>query len=144
MTRRALFISIKPRYAALIFSGAKTVELRRTEPRVADGTLMIVYVSSPAKEVAGICTVSTIEMDSPAKLWPRIRDRAGVTRGEFDDYFAGARQAVAIHLQEPKRLGHPVRLADLRRDFGLQPPQSFRYVDAADWAGQSNIFSPVH
>ena len=135
MARRTLFISIKPRYAAMIFSGKKTVELRRTEPRVGKGDKMIVYVSSPTKEVTGVCTVTEIEKDSPAKLWHRIRDKAGVTKEEFDDYFDGACQAVAIHVHKPKMFGNPVCLVTLRQDFSIQPPQSFRYVETVDWAG---------
>jgi predicted transcriptional regulator len=135
MARKSLFISIKPRYAEMIFSGTKTVELRRTEPRVAKGDKMIVYVSSPEKVVTGHCTVTEIEKDTPKKLWLRIRDKAGVTKEEFDDYFDGASQAIAIHVRKPKKFGNPVCLGTLREDFSLQPPQSFRYVEAGDWAG---------
>ena len=135
MARKSLFISIKPRYAEMIFSGAKTVELRRTEPRVGKGDKMIVYVSSPAREVTGECIVTEIEKDTPKKLWLRIRDKAGVTKEEFDDYFEGASQAIAIHVRKPKKFGTPVGLGSLRKDFSLQPPQSFRYVEAGDWAG---------
>jgi len=135
MTRKVLFISIKPRYAAMIFSGIKTVELRRTEPRVGKGDKMIVYVSSPTKEVTGECTVSEVEKDTPAKLWRRVRNKAGVTKEEFDDYFDGASQAIAIHVHKPKMFGNPVCLGTLRQDFSIQPPQSFRYVEAGDWVG---------
>ncbi len=135
MARKSLFISIKPRYAAMIFSGTKTVELRRTEPRVGKGDKMIVYVSSPKMQVTGQCTVAEVEKDTPKKLWLRIRDKAGVTKEEFDDYFDGASQAIAIHVRKPKMFGTPVGLGSLRDDFSLQPPQSFRYVEAGDWAG---------
>jgi predicted transcriptional regulator len=58
MARKTLLISIKPRYAEMIFSGVKTVELRRKEPRVGQGDRMVVYVSSPIMEVTGECTVA--------------------------------------------------------------------------------------
>lgn len=133
MARKTLLISIKPRYAAMIFSGTKTVELRRTEPRVEPGDKMIVYVSSPTMEVTGECIVAEIEKDSPEKIWRRIRRKAGVTKQEFDNYFEGADQAVAIHVHQPKIFDNPVCLGTLRQSFSLQPPQSFRYVEASTW-----------
>jgi predicted transcriptional regulator len=134
MARKTLLISIKPRYAEMIFSGAKTVELRRKEPRVGPGDRMIVYVSSPTMEVTGECTVTEIEKDVPDKLWKRIRNKAGVTKQEFDDYFDGADQAIAIHVHEAKVFGTPVGLGTLRKVFSIHPPQSFRYLQEAEWA----------
>ncbi len=58
-----------------------------------------------------------------------------MTKEEFDDYFDGASQAIAIHVRKPKKFGNPVGLGSLREDFSLQPPQSFRYVEAGEWAG---------
>jgi predicted transcriptional regulator len=134
MARKTLLISIKPRYAAMIFSGAKTVELRRKEPRVGPGDRMIVYVSSPTMEVTGECTVTEIEKAAPDKLWKRVRDKAGVTKQEFDDYFDGADQAIAIHLRKPKIFETPVGLGALRKALSIHPPQSFRYLQESDWA----------
>ena len=95
---------------------------------------MIVYVSSPTMEVTGECTVTEIEKAAPDKLWMRVRDKAGVTKQEFDDYFDGADQAIAIHLRKPKIFDAPVGLGALRKALRIDPPQSFRYLQEADWA----------
>jgi predicted transcriptional regulator len=134
MARKTLLISIKPRYAEMIFSGVKTVELRRKEPRVGQGDRMVVYVSSPIMEVTGECTVAEIEKDTPERLWKKIRQKAGVTKQEFDDYFEGSVQAVAIHVHKPKRFCTPVGLGTLWEAFSIRPPQSFRYLQNADSA----------
>jgi predicted transcriptional regulator len=135
MARKTLLISIKPRFATMIFSGVKTVELRRKEPKVGPGDRMIVYVSSPTMEVTGECTVAEIEKDTPDKIWRRIRGKAGVSKQEFDEYFDGTDLAVAIHVHKPKVFGNPVCLRTLRHAFSMQPPQSFRYVQETDWVG---------
>lgn len=128
MPSKKLFISIKPRYADLIFNGAKTVELRRRLPKIANGDTVIFYVSAPVMHVIGTATVKSVEADNPSLLWKRVHSQAGVTKEEFDVYFTGADQAIAIHLKNPKTFKNPVTLEALRRDFSLNPPQSFRYL----------------
>ncbi len=115
----------------MIFSGTKTVELRRKEPKVEPGDTILVYVSSPVMELTGSCKVQTIETDSPERLWPRICSKVGISKVEFDAYFEGSNQAVAIHVQRPKTFKKPVGLDSLRDDHSLIPPQSFRYLDAS-------------
>lgn len=131
MARKTLLISIKPRFAKMIFSGTKTVELRRKEPKVTSGDMILVYVSSPVMELTGSCQVEIVETDTPARLWPRISTKAGVSKAEFDAYFEGSEQAVAIHVHRPKTFKKPVGLDSLRDDHSLMPPQSFRYLDAS-------------
>lgn len=134
MEQRTLLISIKPRFAEMIFSGLKTVELRRKEPRVGPGARMIIYVSAPTMEVTGECTIGEIEKDAPDRLWRRIRKKAGITKQEFDDYFDGADEAIAIHVSKPKTFSRPVGLRALRKSFSIQPPQSFCYLQGIDQA----------
>lgn len=128
----ALFLSIKPRFAASILDGTKTVELRRVSPAVQQGFLVLLYASSPQRELVGTCRVADLEVDSIDAIWDRHGDRTGVTQAEYGRYFDGARRAVAIVLSDPSRLPQPRSLKDLRGSLGgFQPPQSFRYFDAA-------------
>ena len=51
---KPVLLSIKPEYVELIFSGAKTVELRRVVPRaVLPNSDLIIYSTSPQKSIVG-------------------------------------------------------------------------------------------
>lgn len=128
-----LILSLRPRFADMILSGHKTVELRRTRPAQAGrGSRVLLYVASPQRHLVGVCSVGEIDEGSPVELWKRVGDDAGVNRAEFLEYFDGARRAVAIELRSVRALPSPVKLRDLRsRWHGFQPPQSFRYMAPA-------------
>lgn len=128
----ALFLSLKPRFAEMILSGDKTVELRRVRPKLGASTLAIFYATSPARVIVGTSRIEGVETSTPANIWRHFGSASGLTREEFDAYFAGTDRAVAIRLTEPKRLGEEISLAELRQRWrGFEPPQSFRYLDAA-------------
>jgi len=86
-TNHAFLISIRPRFAEMIFAGSKTFELRRVCPKVSVGDLALVYVSSPAMELRGSFEVGKILTASPSALWKKIGESSGVTRAEFFTYF---------------------------------------------------------
>jgi predicted transcriptional regulator len=129
-TDRSLFISVRPQYAELLLSGEKRIELRRTAPDVQAGALVLIYASSPVCALVGTAIVEDITVGSPRTIWTQARDEAAVTRAVFDAYFEGATLAVAIALDEVKRLRRPVPLRELRAGRAwFSPPQSFRYLD---------------
>jgi predicted transcriptional regulator len=112
----------------MIFDGEKTVELRRLKPRVRPGDTVLVYISSPVKALAGTFEVSELEEGSPKGMWPTVKDRAGVTKKEFDQYYEGAERAFGIGVQSAKRM-EPLPLAHLRKKISnFHPPQSYRYL----------------
>lgn len=127
---RVLLVSIRPRFADLLFDGLKTVELRRVRPRVASGTGVIIYASSPVCQIVGTASVAAIHEADPPSIWERHGPRTGLHRSEFDYYFAGTDVAIGIELTETCRLACPRPLAELRReDASFRPPQSFRYLE---------------
>lgn len=129
MSAHALLISIRPRFAKMIFSGAKTVELRRVRPRVATGDLALVYVSAPSMAIQGAFEVDEVISDSPMLLWKKIGGESGLNREEFLAYFEGKQTAHAIKIARAWRLKAPVGLRQLRRHTkNFRPPQSFRYA----------------
>ena len=131
-TDRALFLSMKPTFADLLLSGGKTVELRRVRPRAPVGTFAIVYASTPVRAVLGACTVAEIGEEHPDIIWDLHGPRTGLRWQEFSEYFRGQNSAVAITVVRPFRLDTPVPLAVLRGGpQGFSPPQSFRYISAA-------------
>lgn len=130
---RVLVLSLKPRYADAILSGAKTIELRRTRPNIKVPTLALIYATSPARSLVGSCCVDFIDSRTLRELWRLASVRAGVSRREFQEYFTGLTEGVALHLSSAQRAETPVSLALLRRLVpGFRPPQSFAYLSAAD------------
>jgi predicted transcriptional regulator len=129
MQTDALLISVKPEYADKIFAGAKTVELRRTRPRLLKGDLVLIYVTSPIKALAGACEVVEVIEGTPEALWGIVQDQAGVSVEEFCEYYAGAAIGFGIHLNNARRLPEPFHLEELRTEWpSFHPPQSYRYL----------------
>lgn len=126
---RVLLVSVRPRFAALLLTGEKTVELRRVAPTVQAGATIAIYASSPTCELVGTGNIVTIATASPESIWDSHGHRTGLTRPEFDAYFDGASTAAAIEVEDVKPLPSQRSLAELReRLSGFRPPQSFRYL----------------
>jgi predicted transcriptional regulator len=129
-TNHAFLISIRPRFAKMIFAGSKTVELRRVCPKVCVGDLALVYVSSPAMELRGSFEVGKILTGSPTAIWKKVGEKSGVSRAEFFAYFKGKKQAHALVIKRAWQLPAPVGLKTLRRNKGgFRPPQNFHYLN---------------
>lgn len=128
---RALFLSVRPRYAELLMNGSKRVELRRTVPNVEPGATVLIYASSPVRALVGTAVVDEVTVGTPRAIWASHGEDAAVARSEFNEYFSGARSAVALELCDVKKLPQPVPLDELRAGRAwFTPPQSFRYLDA--------------
>jgi predicted transcriptional regulator len=137
MPTHIMLLSIKPQYAAKIFSGQKTVELRRIRTRLNTGDLVLVYVSSPEKALFGtfeVESISHLELEELPKdlnkFWKEVKDKAGITPQEFETYYQGASLVVGIYLKNVKPLAVPIHLEKLRGKIPqFKPPQSYRYLN---------------
>jgi predicted transcriptional regulator len=127
----ALLISLKPKYAHGILTGAKTVELRRRAPHTEPGALVCLYSTSPERALVGTARVRAIQTGTPAEIWNSFADQCMLGRQTFDDYFQDADQAVAIVLDRPLQLSEPLPLHEMRERFGVSPPQSWRYLPSS-------------
>jgi len=133
-----LLLSIKPKYAEQIFTGIKTVELRRVKTRLKTGDLVFVYVTSPDKQLLGWFEVESItEFENKPKeinkIWEQIGQKTGITRPEFNNYYQGASLGVIISIKNPKKFNNPVKLHTLRQKFSnFTPPQSYRYLSTQE------------
>ncbi len=124
-----LLISVKPQYADLILTGEKEVELRRSKPRVAIGSAVLIYATSPSCSLHGLCQVEEVVQEKPSELWDRWGALTGVSLQTFRAYFEGVDRAVGIRLGAAQLLARPIPLSDLRdRLSGFHPPRSFRYL----------------
>jgi len=122
-------LSVRPEHADKIFSGVKTVELRRLCPKLAKGDLVLVYVSSPIKSLVGGFRVDKVLAERPQSLWAKVQFQSGLTREEFDLYYLGARIGYGIVISEAWRLPKPLSLYHLKALWpGFRPPQSYCYL----------------
>ncbi len=144
-SRVVVLLPIKPRYAEPIMAGRKRVEFRKI-PFARAPSHVVVYASSPVKQVLGYFEVSDIDIDDVDALWAKHARVGGIAEDQFARYFCGRDAGVAIGVGRVVTAGRPMALADL--GLSGRPPQSFSYVDAAvlgrlqdegtrnqDWAG---------
>jgi predicted transcriptional regulator len=127
---RALLLSIRPQYAEAIMSGAKSVELRRTRPDLAAGALVFLYASAPVKCLIGAATLGGVLHETPRRLWATVGAASGISRRDYNDYFRGSPRAFGLILLDATRLSNPITLRDVRRRIRVEPPQSWRYIEA--------------
>ncbi len=136
-----LLISIKPQYAKKIFKGEKTVELRKSAPtRASKGSYLLIYVTSPIKELWGICKIENIIKEKPPVLWQNIGKRTGISKQEFYDYYKETNNAYGIELKEVKNLlQNSIKLDNLKEMIpGFMPPQTYGYVNV-DFINNSKL-----
>jgi predicted transcriptional regulator len=132
MSRSTLLLSLRPEFAELVFTGVKKVELRRVRPRVEANEWILVYVSTPVKALVGAIQVERVIECTPSSLWKEVREDAGISRRQFNEYYVGAPKAYGIVLSAVKRLPEPVTLSRLRKVWpDFHPPQCYRYLERA-------------
>lgn len=126
---RILLISIKPIYANLILDGSKTVELRKSLPRIEKETLIVIYASAPMKAIVGVGIVSDVIKDDPKIVWAKYKHSVGINKQTFNDYFKNKSKAVGILLKSIYRLDPEIKLDSIRKELpNFSPPQSYKYL----------------
>jgi predicted transcriptional regulator len=124
----SVILSLRPRWAELILTGAKTVELRRRRPQRPFDTVYL-YVSSPVQAIVARCRVTRSLSDTPGRLLERFAEEACLTAREGARYFHGAKIGSALFLEDVVTPRSPLPLGDLRRARPrFHPPQNFCYV----------------
>ncbi len=140
MKKNILLLSIKPEYAKKIFEAeTKTIELRRVRPRLTEGDIVIVYVSSPEKVFVGSFEVDNVmEIQASRQeirnFWNQYKDYVGISRQEFENYYRGASLVVGIFIKNIRIFEKPVELNRLQEELSyLRPPQSYRYLQEKEF-----------
>ena len=127
---RMVVLSLKPRFAEAILAGDKTVELRRTVPKIVVPTLALLYATTPVRALLGTCIVTDVRSADLAVLWREYGSRSALRYHEFQQYFDGVNTGTALALAQPQAFDRRIPLQDLRaKPRGFRPPQSFAYVD---------------
>jgi predicted transcriptional regulator len=127
-----MLISVKPRFAKKIFNGEKTIELRKSAPKRAQrGTQLLIYVTSPVKELWGICQIENIIKDSPQKLWQKVGKNSGISYEEFLSYYQENSNAYGIEICNVQNFWeNSIKLSYLKTMFpGFSPPQTYMYLE---------------
>lgn len=123
---RAILLSVKPRFADLIVSGTKRVELRRAVPAQSVDTIAL-YSSSPVQAIIALVDVRETIEANPSTLWKVARDNGGgLTRMELRTYFESKKTGFALMLENVRVFDRPV---DPKTFFNVfTPPQFFKYL----------------
>lgn len=130
---RPLLLSLKPKYADLVFSGLKTAELRRWMPAEMKGRDVFIYVSSPERVLRGGFRVADVWQGTPNDVWDRVKDLARVDASTFNAYYEGRSTAFALSIADAWEHKYPLNLEDLRSKFkNFVVPQSWRYLTAGE------------
>ena len=79
-TTQPLLLSLKPRYADLIFAGRKKAELRRRIASGIEGRDVFIYVSSPVMQLRGGFRVGQVWQGSPEEVWNEVSELVGVNK----------------------------------------------------------------
>ena len=133
MSIYSLLISIKPEHAKKIFSGEKTVELRRVRPKLSNGDAVLVYVSSPTMALVGAFEVDRVIELSPESLWEEVKISAGITLDVFSAYYKGTDKAFGIVIKKSWNFDTPLSLENLKSKWiNFHPPQSYKYISAQE------------
>lgn len=123
-------ISVAPRFASEIRSGAKTIELRRRAPSFFTGEWFWIYETRPVGKICSAARLAEIHVLPLAELWERFGAMSRVTHDEFQAYFTGRDTGVGLEIDKVAELEAPLAIDELRRiSPGFHPPQFFARVN---------------
>lgn len=119
-------ISLKPRYAKLVVTGDKTVELRTRLVRLKPGTLIWIYATLPMGRIVGVAEIESVVHAPPAQIWRRYGENICIDKKDFDSYIGKKDRVSALVLRSPKELEDFMTLDWIRRSVhAFQPPQFY-------------------
>ena len=130
MNRKIILLSIKPKYASLIRSGEKKVELRRRIPKITSGDTIVVYESAPQKCISMLFTVDHVLSATPEELWKLVRQDCGVTEHQFFGYFSKVDTAYGIVIGGITFLDSYIPISALKSV--TRAPQSYLFLSSDD------------
>jgi predicted transcriptional regulator len=133
-----LLISLKPKFAELIYIRKKNVELRKNNPRELDvGDKVFIYESSPEQRISGFFTVKFIEEHSPSEVWTEDRYKLGTSTKEYWKYVGSKDKIIVIGIGDVAHFDNDNGLTYdyLNKKFeSFNPPQSYTYIkDRYEW-----------
>jgi predicted transcriptional regulator len=131
MPDRAMLLSLRQRHASAILAGQKRVEVRRRPVAAPVGTTIVLYATSPVQAIVGTARLAAKLRCSAEEAWEIAWPDLALERDELTDYLLGS-AASLLWLDDVRPLARAIALAELRAGAPFRPPQSYRYVRAAD------------
>lgn len=125
----SILLSTRPIHVEDILAGRKLFEFRRVVP-AKPPRRVVLYSSHGVGKIVGEFEVARVLSDAPQDLWAETSEFSGITRLQFDAYFAGLEIANAFEVFTPKRYVQPIDPRAFAESRGLRfvPPQSFAYL----------------
>lgn len=120
-----VLLSIKPKYVKEIQTGNKLYEFRKSIFKQETDEILV-YESSPTKQIVGKIYIENIIEDTPQQLWDNFNDFAGINYNDFFEYFKGKEKGYAIKIKEYEIFSNPINPYEENPNF--TPPQSFAYI----------------
>lgn len=120
---RIRVLSIKPKYAKMIYDGRKTWEFRKVAPPI--GEPIYIYESAPVSAVTGVLAfcfevrgwaADVYYMALTNKVY--TKNLPGITNDELYDYVGKSRLVSALRILEAKRLKDPFLLPKPPQNWG--------------------------
>lgn len=127
-----MLLAIKPRFADLIISGRKVVEVRRGGSNIKAGDVLVLYSSSPRRSICATCRVARVETRTVHSAMSTLNGEACLTKEELREYLNGAHTATLIAIESVFRLTRPIPLSELRRHRPMVIPQSYRFLSETE------------
>ena len=126
---KAILITVQSEYASMIYSGYKTIELRKRTPIVPIGTPCLIYEPLPIGRVTGYFTYAgSFDFDT---IFPEhsLLKKAGISYSRMRDYYAHQLIGVAWKIERPTPFPDAMSLADFNV---FHTPRSFQLIDIPD------------
>lgn len=142
MASRPVLLSIRPRHAAAIVEGRKTVEVRRRRVAAPPGTLVILYASAAVRAVVATARLARTLTCAADEVWESHASSLALERDELAEYLKGD-EACLLFLEDVRPLAIRLSIAEMRRQAPFQPPQSYRYLKATDPASLAALAEPA-
>lgn len=125
-----MLLAIKPRFADLIISGKKVVEVRRGGTTIKAGDVLVLYSSSPERSVRATCVVRAVETETVRSALAAVNGQTGLSKEELRDYLSGADTVTLLSIESVFRLSRPIPMKEMRRgNRRMVIPQSYRFLD---------------
>lgn len=119
-----MLLSINPEFVTSILQGKKLYEYRKFRCRD-DVDKIIIYATSPQKQVVGEAEIACILEGDLLTVWHQTKKYSGITYSFFRKYYRGKKKAVAYQLTNLIIYDKPLTLGDIGVSCA---PQSYRYI----------------
>ena len=116
-------MSIHERYAALILSGRKQVEIRRNSVHMLPGDYVAIYATKPIAKIVGYFIVDRVVNQEREEIWKLFEDKACIQREQYVYYTKGKSIISAIIIRQSIR-----RQGMSLADMDLWIPQSYSRI----------------